>query len=255
MFRFFSSTALQLGLHGLTVFWLGLMAGFFWTYSANVNFATLQMDGSTYALVQSSLNRNVRHAMFFSFFFGPPLLCALTVLAAWPRRRERWLWCLGLAGVLYALGIVVFTARVNLPLNAYTESWNPQALPSDWAQTRERWNAANLWRTVASAAAFALALFALCVRAIRPHGQAESARPLSSKHATSHAPAQRRFFRLQRRRSRTDRPRNTGARARDRSRDQPLDRVPAGLPAAGRWRDRQGRAAGRTGALRSGLQA
>lgn len=167
MFRF-SSTALQLGLHGLAVFWFGLMAGFFWTYSANVNFATLQMDGSTYALVQSSLNRNVRHAMFFSFFFGPPVFCTLAMLAAWPQWRAHWWWCLGAAGVLYALGIVVFTAQVNLPLNAYTESWDPRALPSDWMQTREQWNAANLWRTVASAAAFALALFALCARTIGP---------------------------------------------------------------------------------------
>jgi uncharacterized membrane protein len=166
MFRF-SPMALQLGLHALAVFWLGLMAGFFWTYSANVNFATLQMDGTTYALVQSSLNRNVRHAMFFGLFFGPPLFCALAVLAAWPAWREYWLWCLAIAGVLYALGIVLFTAQVNLPLNAYTESWNPRALPPDWTQTRERWNAANLWRTFASAAAFALALAALCMRANR----------------------------------------------------------------------------------------
>jgi len=166
MFRF-PPMALQLALHALAVFWLGLMAGFFWTYSANVNFATLQMDGSTYALVQSSLNRNVRHAMFFGFFFGPPLFCALAVLAAWPARREHWLWCLATAGVLYALGIVLFTAQVNLPLNAYTESWDPRALPPDWARTRERWNAANLWRTWAGAVAFALALAALCMRAVR----------------------------------------------------------------------------------------
>ena len=194
MFRF-SSTALQLGLHGLAIFWLGLMAGFFWTYSANVNLATVQMDGSTYALVQSSLNRNVRHAMFFSFFFSPPLLCALAMLAAWPAWRARWWWCLGLAGVLYALGIVVFTAQVNLPLNAYTESWDPHALPSDWARTREQWNTANLWRAVASAAAFALALLALCTRAIGPrHGEIppeERAAEFSRARPDRQAPRQR----------------------------------------------------------------
>jgi anti-sigma-K factor RskA len=70
--------------------------------------------------------------------------------------------------MLSGLGIVVFTAQVNLPLNAYTESWNPQALPADWARTRERWNAANLWRSVASAIAFVLAVAAL---AARPGGQ------------------------------------------------------------------------------------
>ncbi|MBN8758100.1 MULTISPECIES: anthrone oxygenase family protein [Variovorax] len=151
--------------HALAIFWLGVMAGFFWTYSANVNFATLEMDGATYARVQSALNRNVRHAMFFGFFFGPPLLCALTLATAWSARGAGWWRCLLLAGALYGLGIVVFTAQVNLPLNAYTESWRPLALPPDWAQTRLRWNAANLWRTVASALAFGLALAALCARA------------------------------------------------------------------------------------------
>ncbi len=50
--------------HALAVLWLGLMAGFFGTYSANVNLALLQMDGATYATVQSAFNRNVRHALF-----------------------------------------------------------------------------------------------------------------------------------------------------------------------------------------------
>lgn len=57
--------------HALAVLWLGLMAGFFGTYSANVNLAMLQMDGATYATVQSAFNRNVRHALFFALFFGP----------------------------------------------------------------------------------------------------------------------------------------------------------------------------------------
>ncbi|SOD29223.1 Uncharacterized membrane protein [Variovorax sp. YR752] len=185
MFFHPSTIRLSLACHALAIFWLGVMAGFFWTYSANVNFATLQMDGATYALVQSSLNRNVRHAMFFGFFFGPPLLCALAVGTAWTARREGWWWCLLLAGVLYGLGIVVFTAQVNLPLNVYTESWNPQALPSDWAQTRSRWNAANLWRTVAAALAFGLALAALCARAVTAaQSSANSALAASSSAAT-----------------------------------------------------------------------
>ncbi|WP_164546887.1 MULTISPECIES: DUF1772 domain-containing protein [unclassified Variovorax] len=172
----------SLACHALAIFWLGVMAGFFWTYSANVNFATLEMDGATYARVQSGLNRNVRHAMFFGFFFGPPLLCALALATAWASRRAGWWRCLLLAGVLYGLGIVVFTAQVNLPLNAYTESWNPLALPPDWAQTRERWNAANLWRAVASALAFGLALAALCARAVQ--SSANNAAAASSSAAT-----------------------------------------------------------------------
>ena len=42
-----------------------------------------------------------------------------------------------MAGLLYLLGIVVFTAQVSLPLNHYTESWDPRC-QTDWAATRER---------------------------------------------------------------------------------------------------------------------
>lgn len=154
----------SLAAHTLAVLSLGLMAGFFGTYSANVNLAMLQMDGATYATVQSAFNRNVRHALFFACFFGPPAWCALTLAMAWPERRAGWWRWLAVAGGAYLLGIVFFTQQVNLPLNQTTEAWNPQALPADWASVRDRWNAANLWRACLSLATFAIALGTLVWR-------------------------------------------------------------------------------------------
>lgn len=156
--------ALAIAPHFLAVVWLGLMAGFFGTYSGNVNFAMLQMDGATYATVQSALNRNVRHALFFALFFGPPLWGALALATGWARRREGWWPTLVAVMLAYALGIIVFTQQVNLPLNATTEAWDPQALPVDWVQVRALWNAANLWRALLSLAAFVLALATLVWR-------------------------------------------------------------------------------------------
>ncbi|EJE51133.1 putative integral membrane protein [Acidovorax sp. CF316] len=154
--------------HFLAVVWLGLMAGFFGTYSANVNLAMLQMDGATYATVQSALNRNVRHSLFFALFFGPPLWCALALATGWARRREAWWPTLAAVLLAYLLGIAFFTQQVNLPLNATTEAWNPQVLPADWAQVRARWNAANLWRALLSLAAFVAALVTLVWRLAPP---------------------------------------------------------------------------------------
>ena len=76
-------------------------------------------------------------------------------------------WLLALAAIIYILGVIVFTAQVNLPLNYYTESWDPQNLPADWAQVRTQWNNANAIRVGTSGAAFVLALAALVVRASR----------------------------------------------------------------------------------------
>ena len=160
---------IQLILHALAVLWLGMMAGFFWTYSANVNLAMLQMDGATYATVQSALNRNVRHWGFFTLFFGPPLLCLLALVAAWPSRHQGWWRSMALAGVAYLMGIVFFTQQINLPLNKITEAWNPQALPADWRQVRDQWNTANLWRTWVSSLAFVIAVLTLALRARAPH--------------------------------------------------------------------------------------
>lgn len=147
----------------MAVFNLGWMAGFFATYSGNVSLALQGLDGPTYALVQSALNRHVRHAAFFASFFLPPLWCLLALLPAW-RGRGAWGGCLLVAGLLYAAGIVLFTRQVNLPLNAYTESWSLQQLPADWALARARWNLANHARTAVSALAFLLAIASLACR-------------------------------------------------------------------------------------------
>jgi uncharacterized membrane protein len=148
----------------LAVFSLGIMAGFFGTYTGNVNLATRELDGVTYALVQSALNRHVRHATFFAFFFAPPLLCLLTLGHAW-RERPGWWWLVAVIGLGHALGIIVFTHEVNLPLNRLTESWTAPTLPLNWASTRDAWNLANAWRAGWSTLLFALGLAALTWRA------------------------------------------------------------------------------------------
>ena len=155
---------LSLCLQLLTVLLLGLMAGFFATYSANINLATLELDGSTYAQVQSAFNRNVRHAGFFLCFFGPVPLGLLALLTSWAQRQATWWWWLALTVCVYALGIVFFTRQVNLPLNYQTESWLLHAIPPDWAQVRNYWNQANLWRSGLSLLLFSTGLYTLVLR-------------------------------------------------------------------------------------------
>lgn len=159
---------LSLSAQLLTVLLLGLMAGFFATYSANVNLATLELDGPTYAQVQSAFNRNVRHAGFFICFFGPVPLGLLALASAWTERRTGWWRLLALTVLAYALGIVLFTREVNLPLNDLTESWTPATLPPDWAGVREAWNLANLWRSGLNLALFVASQIALVLRLHTP---------------------------------------------------------------------------------------
>ena len=152
----------------LSVLVLGLMAGFFATYSANVNLATAELDGPTYALVQSAFNRHVRHALFFASFFGPLPLGLLALALAWRERRAPWWRLQTLVVLAYALGIVWFTREVNLPLNHLTESWTATSLPPDWRHVRDAWNQANTWRAGLSLGLFAAALLALVWRLRAP---------------------------------------------------------------------------------------
>jgi uncharacterized membrane protein len=132
------------------------MAGFFATYSFNVNYATSALNGEMYATVQSLFNVNVRHFGFFLCFFGAGVVTVITGLLLLVRHhRDGWKWLI--LGICYTIGIILFTKWVNLPLNYYTESWDVQNLPSDWQAIRESWNQANLFRTWWNGALFLMA--------------------------------------------------------------------------------------------------
>ncbi len=143
----------------------GIMAGFFYTYTFNVNLAMMQVDSATYATVQSLFNENVRHWMFFIFFFGSGATAVLAMIVNWKHYKHISFWLIVIAGLIYIFGIIAYTAGVNLPLNAYTESWNPTSLPSDWEATRLTWNQANAIRVGTSGLSFVLYVLALVIRA------------------------------------------------------------------------------------------
>ncbi len=144
-------------------FMFGIMAGFFWTYSFNVNYATMSLGANDYAKVQSLFNVNVRHALFFVFFFGCAVFSLLAVALSWWSGNRLRAGLLLTAGLLYFFGVVVFTQQVNLPLNYQTESWQQGAVPDNWHAVRAAWNQANLFRTAVSAFAFFLGLWSLTV--------------------------------------------------------------------------------------------
>lgn len=155
----------ELGTIAIAVVVLGIMAGFFWTYTFNVNLAMQQVDAETYAIVQSLFNQNVRHPMFFVFFFGGGFFPVIALLSNLRHRKKLLFWLLVLTAVVYILGVIVFTQRVNLPLNYYTESWQPASVPNDWMDIRDQWNAANALRVGTSFLAFILSVLALVLRA------------------------------------------------------------------------------------------
>ena len=109
-----SFTLLENSSLALATIVFGIMAGFFWTYMFNVNYAMQQLDGSTYAQVQSLFNQNVRHLMFFIFFFGGGGFSIIAILLNIKQRRSISFWLLTSAAVVYIVGVIIYTKQVNL---------------------------------------------------------------------------------------------------------------------------------------------
>lgn len=139
----------------------GIMAGFFWTYAFNVGMALHEVDGPTYAELQSLLNENVRHPLFFVFFFSGPLFSVTSLIVRFEQRRTVWFWLVLLSTIIYVFGVIILTHQVHLPLNYYIESWPKTNLPAGWMGVRERWNDANMARVLASFSSFLLCVVAL----------------------------------------------------------------------------------------------
>ncbi|SEG97786.1 protein of unknown function [Nonomuraea solani] len=126
-------------------------------YAGGVLFAVLapsvgRMPGPAYVRYWQALNVDYGRAM-------PPLLLAAIVtlvavsVLSW---RRGWL-VFGFS--LVALILVVLTVALTLagmePLNRIADTWNPDHLPADWEESRQRWFNLHLVRTVLALAAFA----------------------------------------------------------------------------------------------------
>jgi uncharacterized membrane protein len=141
---------------------MGLMAGVFGLYTHTIMPGLGRTDDRTFVGAFQAIDRSIINPWFLPVFLGalvfPGLAAALhldegSVLP----------WTLA-AFVLY-LPVVVITGRVNVPLNnAIKAAGDPDDI--DVAQVRQRFDEArwvrwNLFRTVASTAAFGALIWAL----------------------------------------------------------------------------------------------
>jgi uncharacterized membrane protein len=141
----------------------GLMAGFFFAYSASVVLALGTLSGSEYTKVIQEINEKVLNALFGVVFFGAvvvPLGGAVVLIfqGDWQTLYGQ----LYLAGTtIYLVGTFLMTARIHIPMNENIAKWSPVSPPEDWAAVRAKWTRWNHVRTTAAVASFALYLAAV----------------------------------------------------------------------------------------------
>jgi len=142
---------------------LGLMAGFFFAFAIDVAPAMRELDAHGYITTQQWINKVVRNLPFALAYFGSALLMFVPVWPAWrDGRRGIALGWLAVA-LLYFAAVFWLTRSVNIPINEALAAWNPTAPPADWMLVRERWNDANLVRSVASTSCFFAAVLLLAL--------------------------------------------------------------------------------------------
>jgi uncharacterized membrane protein len=140
----------------------GLLAGFFYAFAHTAMPGLSRRDDATYVGAFQGIDQAVYNPWFMSTFVGTPLLVAAALVLHLDEDAATLL--LLVAALLLAVGTVVVTAVVHLPLNreiqavALDGAGDPGAAR---ARFEERWVRWNVARTVTSLAAFVLVAVAL----------------------------------------------------------------------------------------------
>ncbi|MFY7778569.1 MAG: DUF1772 domain-containing protein [Elstera sp.] len=138
---------------------MGAIAGFFYAYACSVMIGLAAVDAGTAMRAMQGINATVRNIYFAPAFFGPPVVALLTAWLAHRQGRDaaaRWF---AVAALLYGLGGLLLTIRVNVPMNGALAVLPVPSDPGEaarvWAAYAEPWGFWNLMRTLASFAALA----------------------------------------------------------------------------------------------------
>lgn len=141
----------------------GLMAGFFFAFSVLVMRALAALPSAEGIAAMQSINVAVMNPWFFTAFFGTTALCLAAIVVALMRWNDpRAAWALA-GGVFYLIGTFAVTVVFNVPRNnalaaASATSSEGAALWSDYLIVWTNWNHVRTIASLASAAAFAIAL-------------------------------------------------------------------------------------------------
>jgi uncharacterized membrane protein len=141
----------------------GLMAGFFFAFSACVMNALARLPAAQGIAAMQSINVVVINPLFMAGFLGTAAACSLLAVSSLLRRHEPGAAYLLAGSLLYLVGVILVTGLFNVPRNNSLATVNPVSAEgaSLWAGYVRSWTSWNHVRTVASLAAAAALTIAL----------------------------------------------------------------------------------------------
>jgi uncharacterized membrane protein len=143
----------------------GLVAGFFFAFSACMMKALARLPASRGVAAMQSINVVVINPSVMGALFGTALACAVLVVAAFIEWGEAYAVFLLVGGLLYLVGVIVLTIVYHVPRNNALMTLDPDdpAAASHWNRYVRTWTAGNHVRMVAPLATAVLLTIALRV--------------------------------------------------------------------------------------------
>jgi len=152
----------------ITTVFSGLMAGLFYAWSISVTPGLAKIDDVSYLQAFQSMNRAILNPVFFAVFFSLVVLLPVLSYFSFHTSISKQFWYVGLATILYFVGIMGVTVGGNVPLNntleaLQIESMTPEQMDVFRKGFESKWNLLNHIRTISSILTFLLLVLA-CIR-------------------------------------------------------------------------------------------
>jgi uncharacterized membrane protein len=143
----------------------GLVAGFFFAFSATVMKALTRVPALQALAAMQTINTVVINPLVMLALFGTALACVVLVIAAFVEWGEPYAVFLLVGGLLYLVGVIVLTIAYHVPRNDALATVDPAdpGATDHWRRYARAWTTWNHVRTVAPLAAAALFTVALRV--------------------------------------------------------------------------------------------
>lgn len=148
----------------ITILFLGLVAGLFYSYSCSVNPGLAALPDKEYLMAMQSINEAIQNPWFFAGFMGTLILLPLSCWQSYGSGTSFYIMiavCL-----IYYIAVFGVTVFGNVPLNNQLAAFTLDAASSEEftdmrSKFEKAWNNFNLIRTVGSLLAFALSILSL----------------------------------------------------------------------------------------------
>lgn len=129
---------------------LAAVFGVFFTYSNSVVPGLDDADAEKAVEAMRRINVAIINPTFLATFIGPVITAAVTgfLLLGLDEQNSAYLFLAG--AVVYLVGCLIITGRINIPLNNALENSTSTDWPQRWADFSPRWRRWNAVRTLSS---------------------------------------------------------------------------------------------------------